>query len=304
MNSFKLTRSYQKKWNNNHLFNQDVVNNISPDVQLHKEIHNVLSSAASCLNLFGNLNEKELLNFLNRFDLQIQEIIPFPSKSNVDGQIYDDIGNVIFEWIGPKKSPINERGGKRGQNRTSIDAFVLARIEGKITQLLIEWKFTESYNSVDQTQKFSGIAGTERLRRYSAILAKLRKKKDIPFSMKYEGGWGLSDLGYEPYYQLLRMTLLGKMTSPFQLNNNIMVEDYRIIHLSHSDNNKLNIVTKKMLNYCPGIIKLAGLPLHQIWKEHILTDVEAKRFKYGYWNKNIDVIMNEEFKKYMTERYE
>jgi len=142
MNSFKLTRSYQKKWADNQLFSENTRNKIGSNVQLHKEINNVLSSAASCLNLFSNLYETELLNFLNRFDLQIQEIIPFPTDSNVGGEIYDDKGNVIFEWIGPKRSPINEVGGKRGQNRTSIDAFVLAKINGKITQILIEWKFT------------------------------------------------------------------------------------------------------------------------------------------------------------------
>ena len=63
----------------------------------------------------------------------IETIIEFPSNSDVGGQIYKDKGCVVFEWIGPKKSPINEKGGGRGQNRTSIDAYVIAKIKGKIS---------------------------------------------------------------------------------------------------------------------------------------------------------------------------
>jgi len=304
MNSFKLTRSFQSQWADNQLFNKNTINKIGSNVQLHKEINNVLSSAASCLNLFSNLNKTELLNFLNRFDLEIQEIIPFPTDSNVGGEIYDDKGNVVFEWIGPGSSPLYEKGGKRGQNRTSIDAFVLSKINGKITQILIEWKFTESYNFEKRLQKFSGISGTERLRRYSNVIAKLRKMKKFPFQMKYEGGWGLVDLGYEPFYQLLRMTLLAKITTPFQLSNSVFVEDYRILHLTHSENKKLNIVTENHLKYCPGIKNFAGHSLHQIWKRNILSEQDSDRFKYGYWNQNLDIITNEKLKKYLIERYE
>ena len=67
----------------------------------------------------------------------------FPTNCNVGGRTYSDRGHVVFEWVGPQKSPINERGGGRGYLRTSIDAYVIAKINGKIMQLLIEWKFTE-----------------------------------------------------------------------------------------------------------------------------------------------------------------
>ncbi|MFV2045246.1 MAG: hypothetical protein ACC700_18690, partial [Anaerolineales bacterium] len=146
----KLSIEYQRKWSSGPIYNPEVLNNVGQDAQLHKDIENVMSSAASCMNVLANLGESavDLSEFLNRFDLGVQEIIPFPSNSNVGGEIYDDKGNVIFEWMGPRKSTIEEgSSGKRGAYRTSIDAFVLARIENRVTQLLIEWKFSESYSS-------------------------------------------------------------------------------------------------------------------------------------------------------------
>ncbi len=92
-------------------------------------------------------------------------------------ELYNDKGNVVFEWIGSKSSLINETGGIRGQNRTSINAYIIAVIDGKITQLLIEWKFTETYHGERYLNKFSGGKVIERLGRYSSILANWRKAK-------------------------------------------------------------------------------------------------------------------------------
>ena len=47
--------------------------------------------------------------------------------------------------------------------------------------------------------------------------------------MEYEGGFGVHDLGYEPYFQLLRITLLAKLTTPFKFDNGPTVEDYRVV---------------------------------------------------------------------------
>ena len=116
MKTNKLTYDYQKKWSRKNIYDRNILSSIGTRVQLHKEIDNVLSSAAACLNVFGALNKNpnELRDFLNQFGLDIQEIIKFPSGCNIDGEEYDDEGYVLFKWIGPKKSTINEIGGKRG----------------------------------------------------------------------------------------------------------------------------------------------------------------------------------------------
>jgi hypothetical protein len=299
-----LSRDYETRWENQILYDEGILNNIGKEVKLHTDIRNVRSSAAACINTIGNIgkNPSDLVNFLNKFGLNVQEIIPVPSGATFDGYQYNDSGNVVFEWIGPKRSPLHEKGG-RGYNRTSIDAFVLAKIDDKVTQILIEWKFTEEYNSPEQLNKFAGIAGNERLRRYSSCLADLRKDKYFPFNMSYEKGFGLHDLGYEPIYQLLRMTLLAKLTDSLAFDNGLKIEDHKILHLSHSTNDKLNQVSKEHLRYCPGLQCYADKMLHEIWKNHILSKVESGRFHFGYWDRAIDDIYDKELKKYLIERY-
>jgi len=305
-NCIVLTDEYQAKWANNQFFDVSILNNIDPKAKLHTELNHVRSSAASCINVLGNLgkteNTNDLIIFLNHYGLNVEEIIPFPSGEDVGGKRYDDKGNVVFEWVGPLKSPINELGGNRGINRTSIDAYILAKIERKITQLLIEWKFTETYPSKTFTHRFGGLKGNERLRRYSNVLAKLRKKKDFPFDMHDEDTFGLSDLGYEPFYQLLRMTLLAKSTTPMQLTSNISIQDYRVIHLSHSQNVELNYLSEKHLSFSPGLRHLAGKTLHESWKS-ILTDSERNKFFGGYWDEAIQTISDTPLKEYLIKRY-
>ena len=300
-----LSEECQVKWKSQPIYDENILLNIDKGVNLHTELMNVRSSAAACLNTIGNIakNERDLINFLNEFDLEVEDIVPFPTGTTVGGQKYDDVGNVIFEWIGPRKSPLNERGNKRGLYRTSIDAFILAKIDGKVTQLLIEWKFTETYNSQQHTRKFSGIAGNERLRRYSICLAKLRKVKDFPFKMNYEGGFGLSDLCYEPLFQLLRMTLLAKLTTPLRFDNGFVIEDYRIVHLSHSKNEGLNFLSPEHLSHSSGLQHCAGKLLHEVWKDVILSENESKKFYYGHWDHAIRVILDSPLKQYLLERY-
>lgn len=300
-----LSERFQRRWKNQQIYDETILGNIDKGVQLHSELWNVRSSAAACINTIGNIAQKkdDLITFLNKFNLDVEDIIPFPKGVTLDGETYNDKGNVIFEWIGPRRSPIYEKGGKRGQNRTSIDAFILAMINNRITQLLIEWKFTETYNSKDQLQKFAGVAGNERLRRYSMCLAKLRKTKDIPFLMD-KNQFGLYDLGYEPYYQLLRMTLLAKLTTPCKFENGLAIEDYRIVHLMHSKNKGLDILSRKHLSCLPGLRQNVGKTLHEVWRDIILTENEASKFHCGYWNEAIASISNGRLKKYLLERYE
>jgi len=184
---------------------------------------------------------------------------------------------------------------------TSIDAFFLAKIEGKINQVFIEWKFTEQYNSESYTHKFGGRKGIERLRRYSEVLAKLRKK-GFPFNFKDESIMGLADFSYEPFYQLLRMTLLAKMTTPARIGD-YLVEEYRILHLSHSENTGLNILKSDHLKYSPGLKFYEGHLLHDTWM-NLLTYDEKSHHIMGYWNKALSTLSYNNDKKYLIDRYE
>jgi len=297
---YKLKEDFQKEYLKKQFVNDNILKGISTNVKLHDAVNNVRSSAAACLNVLGYLNQhqNDIIPFFNQFDLNIQKVIPFPTNVNYEGIIYDDEGPIVFEWIGPKISPINEKGCSRGQNRTSIDGYMLAEVNGKITQLFIEWKFTETYNSL--THKFYGKKGIERLRRYSDILSKLRKS-NFPFKFNDEDKIGLSDFSYEPFYQLLRMTLLAIMTTPVNLNS-IRIDDYKIIHLAHSENDGLNKLSKKHLEYSPGLKKFSDEPLHDTWKE-LLDEQEKEHHKMEFWNKALNILSNNKDKDYLVQRY-
>jgi hypothetical protein len=301
----KFSMDYQKRWADKQLFDPSLLSDIDLEhVTLHGEVDNPMSSQASCVNVLGYLNRypDDIKRFFDSFSINIAEVIDFPTGLDLGGEVYNDKGPIIFEWIGPRHSPIHERSGSRGKLRTSVDAYLLAIVNNKITQLLIEWKFSESYNTEGYAHKFAGIQGNERLRRYSSVIATLRKGKNIPFN--FNDKFGLYDLGYEPYYQLLRMTLLAKMTTQqLRLSEKLLVEDYRIIHLMHSANESLKNLHAGNIKYSPGLKGFVGREMHDVWKNEILTPVESKHFVFGYWDKTIPQLSDSEYKSYLVERY-
>lgn len=300
MKIYKLNHAYQDKWKNDNLYDPNRLKLIGKNVKINKDINSTVSSAASCVNVLGSLTKEELISFLNTFGLKVTDVLSFPTGVDLSGEIYDDCGYVIFEWMGPRPSPIEEgSGGQRGDRRTSVDAYSLAIIDNKVTQLLIEWKFTENPSAGNF---FAGVRGNERLRRYSTVLAKLRKKKDFPFKFSLEGGLGLNDFGYDSFYQMMRMTLLAKMTTEIELNS-IMVKDYRFIHLTHSNNKEINILDKAKAKLFANLQKYSGNSVYDTWKE-LLTDNEKTKYYGGYWNQSFSAIKNSGLKSYLIDRYE
>ncbi len=301
----KLSIDCQRRWADRQFFDCSIlVDDIDLEhVTLHGEVENPMSSQASCLNVMGYLNRHpdDIKSFFSNFSIDIAKVIDFPTGVDVGGEIYNDKGPIVFEWIGPRRSPIHERGGSRGRLRTSIDAYLLAIVSNRVTQLLVEWKFSENYNSEGYAHKFAGIQGNERLRRYSSVIATLRKENKVP--LNFSGEFGLYDLGYEPYFQLLRMTLLAKMTMHLRLGEDLQIEDYRIIHLVHSANDSLKSLNTGNIKYSPGLKRFVRRKLHDIWRNEILTPTEGEHFVSGYWDKVIPRLSESGYKDYLIERY-
>ena len=299
----KLTAEYQKKFSDKLFFDDAVLGSVDPSATLHSESRtNPLSSAAACLNVLGSLavDKEDLKGYLNALGLGVTKVYEFPSGVDVGGEVYNDWGSVVFEWVGPKASPINEKGGGRGLNRTSVDAFIIAEIDGVVTQLLIEWKFTEGKSRPIALNKFGGLKGVERLRRYASVLAEMRGN-GFPFAFSEEGGIGLQDFSTDHFYQLLRMTLLARKTTPIKIGD-IEVEDYRVVHLSHSGNDKINIVQPEYAKYCPGIQGMVGKGFYEAWKG-MLAPEEQKKFVASHWDSGIKSIKNKDLREYLLERY-
>lgn len=287
-----LSKEYQENFEKKNLFSNEIYSIFKKGgIRLHKGISSPLSSQASCFNFWYPFIKEDkkvaLKELLHCLGLEVDEVLTIKPNSMFEDTLYKDGGNVIFEWIGPQKSPIGEEDGYlRGHHRTSIDAYILAKINGKITQILIEWKFTESYSSRSNTGKFLGAKGIERLARYSPIIARDRNsRKEILFKMNNIDDWGLYDVCYEPLYQLLRQHMLGQETVGMRFGNYV-IEDYVVMHLCHSANKKLNILTKKQCEYSKGLEKYIGKELHTIWN-NLLNKNQKQRFIGAYWDKCI-----------------
>lgn len=257
-------------------------------IKAHSGLASPLSSQASCLNFWYPYtkpeNKKGLMKVLRSIGIDAEDIITIGPNWDFNGTLYRDYGNVIFEWIGPEISPIGEeKGFMRGHHRTSIDAYILAVVSGKVTQILIEWKYTEHYSSRCNTGKFLGGKGVERLSRYSPIIARDRKAgKDILFNFTNLADFGLSDVGYEPFYQLLRQHMLGQETVGMNFGPH-KIEDYIVVHLSHSKNKKLNILHEKHCTYANGLKQYVGQEIHKVWKQLLSTE-QKRHFVSGYWD--------------------
>ena len=148
----------------------------------------LLSSQVSCLNhLFFLRNEKDLalrlLQGLNKDFVDVCEI---------------DDGFIGFEAIS-KGSYLNEgKTLKRGANCTSIDAMMIGKtITGKKILVLIEWKYTELYS---KECKADGSSGKTRKARYNDLICDAKSPINAPKN--------LDNLYYEPFYQIMRQTLL------------------------------------------------------------------------------------------------
>jgi hypothetical protein len=179
----------------------------------------LLSSNIACINHLFYLRKNQdlatlvLQNIGNKIDKQI-----------VSAEIIED-GYVAFEIIG-NKNYLNEIEHKRGTMSTSIDALMVGKKQnGKNILFFIEWKWTEKYESIDYKP-----------RRYE-IYKPLLECNNCPIitdDLKKEKYSSL--LYYEPFYQLMRQTLLAwKMVKAQEYNS----DEYIHIHIIPEENNLL-----------------------------------------------------------------
>lgn len=194
----------------------------------------LLSSQIACLNHLGFLrNQPEIASAIlkNRF------------KQVVGAGIVDD-GCVEFEVIG-NQNYLGEKSHIRGANSTSIDAVMVGKkSDGNNILFMIEWKFTESYSPKNLY-----------IPARSSIYDRLLFDSACPIKIDQP-----ADVYFEPYYQLMRQTLLG-----WQMTNNreYGCDEYLHIHIIPEGNKKL-----RETNTSP---RLEGATMTEAWK-NILKD--------------------------------
>ena len=149
------------------------------------------------------------------------------------GAIDDDVKGIIgirhegrtspveFEWIGLGKSL--EGGTTRGANNTSVDAFVIADTGAGRRAYLMEWKYFEENKSGNQG---AGTRGEKRKRRYSPLYYSAE-------ASAFSGEVPMSELLYEPFYQLMRLRLLAdRMVA----NRELDVTDAKVVVVVPEEN--------------------------------------------------------------------
>ena len=196
----------------------------------------LLSSQIACINHLYFLRQRPDL------------VTPILQRINakIHHACFIDSGYVEFEKVGSEKLG-KEEHLKRGIYCTSIDAFMVGEeLSGKRVLILIEWKYTESYSS---DSKSKGKSGKTRMEAYKDLL----RHEASPITHK-----NIPDLYFEPFYQLMRQTLLGwEMVG----RNEYGDEDYIHLHIIPTKNNKL-----KSTITSPGLL---GNNIEEAWKSTI-----------------------------------
>ena len=193
----------------------------------------LLSSQIACANHLYFLRQREdaVTSVLKNINNKIQKAIKI------------DTGFVEFEKVGSKRLG-KEKQLTRGANCTSIDALMIGEnIYGKRILFLIEWKYTELYGS---ESKSKGKSGEIRLKAYEELL----HSDGCPINAK-----NIKDLYYEPFYQLMRQTLLGwEMVK----RKEYKVDDWLHLHVIPNENKELkNTITSPCLK---------GKNMEEAWK--------------------------------------
>ena len=224
------------------------------DTPQNKPSRDLLSSQISCLNHLFILRENE-----NLANAVLRRIAVLYGIDDSIQAVKVDTGFVEFEVMeGTKiKNPLREKESlydknrkkyirrKRGELSTSIDAVMIGRTNEKNILFLIEWKYTETYPRK--------INKTSNSKKYNELL----RNENCPIKID-----NFEKLYYEPYYQLMRQTLLGwKMVDAKEYD----CTDYIYLHIIPSDNEELRSTITS-----PGLV---GTDMTSAWK-NVLTNPE------------------------------
>jgi len=158
---------------------------------------NLTSSQIACVNLLLPWKDEPevLATLLRAIDPEVATVAPLEYEGPGGRRISS---NVEFEWTG--RASTLEGSGSRGAHATSADACLIGVTAAGVRRaFLFEFKYTESYRVGES--KAVGSKGAIRLARYT-------KRYTRP-SSSFSGAVPITELLYEPLYQILRLILLG-----------------------------------------------------------------------------------------------
>ena len=191
----------------------------------------LLSSQVACLNHLYFMRQR----------IDVATAVLKNVWAGINQAIFVDSGYVEFEVVGAENY-LGERSHTRGANATSVDALMVGKKStGTNILILIEWKYTEEYR---EENKYI----PERYEIYNKLL----NEEGCPIIVSDR-----SALYYEPFYQLMRQTLLGwKMVQ----NREYQCDELLHLHVIPSGNVELrDRVTSPSL-------RPKGVNMSEAWK--------------------------------------
>jgi hypothetical protein len=237
-----------------------------------KPSNHLCDSQVCCVNFLFPFAKKPhiLAEVLKPIFPNLQEMLPIENNQY-----------VAFEWIGMENylgEKIRGNGKRtRGANFTSADASVIFQTSnGGKQMVLIEWKYTESYSSVNL--KFSASC-TDRTEIYKPFYL----QNDCPLNKNLLPSF--DSLFYEPFYQLMRQQFLAhEMEKAYELDADIVT----VLHIAPAKNTDFHKITS------PKLIGLGETAI-DVWKrlvkkEDRFISVSTEQFFKILFNNNLPEI--------------
>jgi hypothetical protein len=207
-------------------------------------IGHLLSSQVCCLNhLFFLRDDKEAaLMILKNIDADFTDVCADFEGGYIGFEVVSN-GSYLSEVPKGKKQT-------RGANCTSVDAMMTGILKnGKKIQILIEWKYTEFY---PKECKADGSSGETRRKRYNELI----EDADSPINSTVD----LNNLYYEPFYQLMRQTLLAWQMVKHK-NEELGADDWLHLDIIPENNLKLRYEVQ-----APNLIQSG---IEEAWKSQL-----------------------------------
>lgn len=213
---------------------------------------NLTSSQVACANLLLPLREKpELLaTMLRVLDPTIETVVRIESLGP-DGRPLSSF--VELEWTG--REGTLEGRGSRGAHATSADACLVGvTAAGQRKAFLLEFKYTESYPR--DVSKGIGEKGAERRALYT-------ERYGRPSSC-FSGVASLDDVLYDPFYQIVRLGLLG---DAMRADSVLGLADVTVAVVCPRENAayRERVTSPALRRLFPGETTVAGVARH-LWK--------------------------------------
>jgi len=273
------------------------------DIALHTEALNLKSSQVACFNF--------LFPFRSDLSLATRVLQPLlPGLNSVTGIDFEYTGPIeATKWLG---EPL---GGKRGQNRTSIDAAIFWNDEDlRRGAILIEWKYTEhnfgacsAFSNGNKEEKAIcrsvSVAKDSDPAHHCLLTSGKRHRSRRYWEHLERAGISLQEFSevqgcpfQGPLYQLMRQYLLGAF-----LKKSNIVDQFKVVSMDFPGNKALHRIPKHL----HPMDQQDTSKVIDLWNKALHVDNKMRHITVEELMGHVDNagIIDTDWREYISERY-